>query len=127
MNIHLKPHAAHTQRIVHIALVVDPKLLRQNIDDLMVVGDRYRARRFHHPVNILLGDFIFFLDRHHTARVQAADVRPGNTGINVVDMAIGHDFRFFDDTVNRRNGRLNIDHRAPFQAARWLHAVTDHL
>ena len=40
-----------------------------------------------------------------------------DTGIDIIDFAVGHQLGFFKRTLYRLHGRLNIDYHAFFQAA----------
>ena len=57
--------------------------------------------------------------------VQAADVTAGNTDIDRVDLAAGHEFGFFDRTLDGLHGGFDIDHDAFFEAAGRAGADTD--
>ena len=51
----------------------------------------------------------------------------GDAGVDVADLAVGHQLRFFERALDRFDGRLDVDHDALFQAARLVLAESDHL
>ena len=97
--------------------------------NLLVGRDVDRLRGFDHARDIGRGDFLV-LDGDHAARIEAADMAAGDAGIDVADLAVGHQLGFFQRALDRFDSRLDIDDHALFQAlairaaqGRSLHAV----
>ena len=59
-DVHLdfEAHAAHAQRLAHVFLAVDDEFLRQDVQHLLVVGNRDRLRRLDHAIDVGLRDFL---------------------------------------------------------------------
>ena len=51
----------------------------------------------------------------------------GNARVNRMNVAPGHQLRFFDRTLNRVHGRFDVHDHAFFQTARWMRANADDL
>ena len=116
VDLDLEPNAAHAERIVNILLSIDDEFLRQDMEDLLVVGNCDRLRRFDNAVDVGLRYFLFF-DRHHSARIQAADMAAGDARVHLAYPAIGHQLGFLDHPLNRRHRRLDVDDDAFLEAA----------
>ena len=67
------------------------------------------------------------LDRHHAVRVEALDVAAGDAGIDLADLAVGHQFGFFQRALDGVDGGLDVHHHAFLQAARRVLADADDL
>ena len=99
MHLHLEPDAAHAQWLAHVLLPVDDEFLRQDVQHLLIVGNRDCLCRFHDAVDIGLGDFLF-LDRYHPAGIEASDVASRNPGKDFGNRAIGHQLRLFQHALD---------------------------
>ena len=126
VHFDFQAHAAHAERFAHVFLAVDHEFLRQDVQDLLVGRNVDRTRGFDHPVDIQLRHFLV-LDRHHAVRVEALDVAAGDAGVDLADLAVGHQLGFFQRTLNGVDGGFDIHHHAFFQAARWMAAHADDL
>jgi hypothetical protein len=73
VHLHLEPNTAHSERIVNVFLAVDDEFLRQNVQHLLIVGNRDGLRGLDDAIHVGLRDLLF-LDRNHAARVQTANV-----------------------------------------------------
>ena len=124
VHLHLEPDAAHAQGLAHVLLPVDDEFLRQDVQHLLIVGNRDCLGRFHDAVDVGLGDFLF-LDRYHPAGIEASDVASRNAGKHFGDRAIGHQLCLFQHALDRRHRGLDVDDDALFQAPRGLRSQAD--
>src|SRR5690606_38143065 len=77
------------------------------------------------PRDIRGGDFLV-LHGHHPAGIEAADMAAGDAGINVADLAVGHQLRFFKRSLDGIDGGLDVDDHALAHAARLVLAQAQH-
>ena len=75
------------------------------------------AGRFHDSINIILRDFAVFYGRQSVG-IQTFNVATSNANVNLFNLAIGHQFGFFDGVLNVLHGGVNIDYHAAFHAFR---------
>ena len=118
MDLDLKSNTAHADRLAHIFLVIDDKFLRHGMQQLLVSWNIYCLGRFNNPRHVGSTDF-FILDRHHAAGIETADMATSNTGVDIANLTVGHQFGLFQRALNRLDGRFNIDHHALFQPLRF--------
>ena len=121
MHFHFQPHTAHAERIVDVFLTVDDEFLRQDVQNLLIVGNRDGLRGFDDTIDVRLRD-LFFLDRHHAARIQTADVAAGDAGVDLADPTVRHQLGFLDHALDRRHRCFDIDDDAFLEPARRLRA-----
>ena len=126
MDVDFEPYTAHAERYAHIALAVDHEFLIQDMQHLLVGRDRDRLGGFDHALDVLLGD-LAILDRHHAARIDALDMAAGDTGIDVADLAVGHQFGLFQRALDRVDRRLDVDDHAFLESLRRMAAHADDL
>src|SRR5690606_1772435 len=60
------------------------------------------------------------------AGVETGDVAAGNTGIDFANLAVGHEFGFFERALDRIDGRFNIDDHAFAHSLRFMLAEAQH-
>ena len=116
MHLHFEAETAHADRFADAVLVVDGKLLRQDVQDFLIGRNRHRPRCFDDAVDVHRRHFLV-LDRHHAVRIEAADVAAGDTGVDVTNLAVGHQFDLLQHPRDRRHRILDVDHHAFFQSA----------
>ena len=124
MNLHLQPHAAHAQRLAHVLLAVDDEFLRQDVQDLLIIGDRDRLGGLDDAIDVRLRHLLL-LDRDHAAGVEAADVTSADGRVHLGDRAIRHQLSLLEDALDRRHRRFDVDHDAFLEPARRLRAQAD--
>ncbi len=56
MNPRLQPNARHPNRLPNPLLLIDNKLLRQDMDNFLVSRDCHRPCGIDHPIDIGMGD-----------------------------------------------------------------------
>src|SRR3972149_2716581 len=113
VHLDIQAHPAHTQRRLDSILTVYAEFLLEDVQDLLVAGQTYRAGCFDHSFDIGMHDFLF-LDLHHTARIDAADMAARDTGIDLVDLAIRHQLGLFQRALDRTHRCIYVDHHAFF-------------
>src|SRR6056297_99924 len=75
-NLYFQPYSVHSHRILDIRLVVHSKIVRQNLQDLVIYGDRQGLSRFYSPVHILGTDLAITLAySHHSFAFLAFNIR----------------------------------------------------
>src|SRR5271157_2015909 len=99
MNLRLKPHAAHAERLADALLVVDDELLGNDVNHLAVHRDRDGFGGVDHTLDVAFAD-LSVLDRHNAVRVEAANVSAGDPGIDRRDLAVRHELRLFDGALD---------------------------
>jgi hypothetical protein len=126
VHLHLEAHAAHAHRLAHVFLAVDHELLVEDVQDLLVRGDVHRLRGLDHAVDVELSD-LAILDRDHPMRVEALDVAAGDTGVDIADLAVGHQLRFLQRSLDGVHRGFDVHHHTLLQAARGCVSGADHL
>ena len=58
MNFRFQPDTGHSDRLANALLVIDDKLLRQDVQDFLIGRYRHRACRIDHSVDIAGTDFL---------------------------------------------------------------------
>ena len=86
---------------------------------------RDRARRIDHTIHVTAADFLV-ADCNDAVGVQAADMATGDSGVNRVDLAAGHELGLFDSTLYRLDGGLDVNDDAALQPARWMRTDADY-
>ena len=81
-----------------------------------VHGDIDCFGRIDNPADIFLGNFAIF-DGDDAIGVQSFDMATGDTCIDGLDFASGHQFSFFDSFANSTDSAFNIDDNAFAKAA----------
>ena len=126
VDFDFKPHAAHAHRFTHVFLAVDDEFLRQDMQDLLIHRDVDGACGLDHAINVKLRNLAIF-DGDHAVRVEAFDVRTGNTGDDVTNFHVRHQFSLFQRALNTGDRGFDVDHYAFFQSARRVLANAQHL
>ena len=111
MHPNLEPDPTHTEGLTHIFLAINHKLLREDMEHLLIGGNTHGRRSLYHPLDIALGDLLFF-DRHHAARVEAANMTTGNTCPDRLHLAVGHEFGLLERPLNRVDRGIDVHHHA---------------
>jgi len=126
-HVHLgfEAHAGHTNRIPNPFLAVDQEFLWQDVQNFLICRNGHGARGVYHPVDVTIAHFLV-PNCDDPVRVQAAYMAAGNTGINRVNVATRHQFRFLDGALNRVHGRLDIDDNAFLESARRVRTDANH-
>ena len=78
------------------------------MQNLLICRNRHGTGRLNDPLDIHRRDFLV-LDRNHAIRVEALDMATGNSGIDILDLAVGHQLHFLKHTRDRRHSIFNID------------------
>ncbi len=125
MYFHFQANAAHADGLAHVFLAVDDELLRHRMQQLLVGRDVDRLGRFDHARHIGGGDFLV-LDRDHATRIEAANMAARDAGVDIADLAVGHQLRLFQRALDRFDGRFDVDHHALLQAFRFVLTEPDH-
>ena len=126
MHFGFQLHAAHAQRVAHVVLAINNEFLRQNMQNLLICWQSNRARGFYHAVNIHLRDFSLF-NFDHAMRIKAFNMAARNASKHGINLAICHQFRFFNRALNGLHGGININHHAFFKAARHMLTKANYL
>src|SRR5439155_1848057 len=127
-DVHLRfqAHSAHSQRFADAVLLVDDVLLREDVEDLAVLRNVDGAGGIEDALEIALLHFLV-LHRHHSLRVEAADVTAGDARIDGADLGPGHQLRLLHRLVDGGDRRLDVDHHAFAQPAGGVRADPDHV
>ena len=125
-DVHLdfEPHAAHAERLAHSVLPVDDEFLGEDVQDLLVGRNWHGARGLDRALHVDRRHLLV-LDRYHPGGVEALDVAPGDARENALDLAVGHQFRFFERALDGVHGRLDVYDHALFQALGFVTASPD--
>src|SRR5690606_15989142 len=126
VHLGLHAHAAHADGLADALLAVDDEVLREDVQDLLVVGNGQRARRLDHPLDVAGADLVV-ADGDHAVGVEAVDVRTGDAGVHRQDLAAGHQLGLLDRALDRLHGGLDVGHHALLQAARRMVPDADDL
>src|SRR5690554_1385632 len=124
MHLGFQTHAGHAAGLAHTLLVIDHVFLRQDVQHLLVRRNGHGLGRIQYPVDIRLHHFTF-ADRDYAVGVHAADVVAGNPRVYGMDLAAGHQLGFFNGSLDRLHGGLDIHHHALLHAAGRMRADTD--
>ena len=116
MHLGLQTDAAHAERFADAVLLVDDEFLGQDMDDFAVHGDGDGLGGVDDAAHVLLGDFAV-LDGDHALGVEALDVAAGDTGIDRLDLAAGHQLGLFDGLADGGDRALDVDDDPFAQAA----------
>ncbi len=122
----LQPHPAHADRLADPLLVIDDEFLGQDVEDLLIGGNRHRPGRIDHPVHVRLGH-LPFLDGGDAVGVETADMATRDAGMDGVNFAARHELRLFHRPLDGLHGGLDIHHDALLDAPRWMGADADDL
>ena len=105
VDLRLKPHSGHPNRLTNAVLTVDDEFLRDNMENFSIRGDGERLRRVDDSRNVVSGDFFVFYG-DDTVAVQALDVGPGNAHVHGGGLAPGHELGFADRLGDALHGAL---------------------
>jgi len=95
------------------------------MQNLLICRNIYRLGSFDDPGHISGCHFLVF-DCDHSTGIEAADVIPGDTGIHIANLAVGHELSFFKRPLNRVHGGLDIDHHSFAHSAGFMLAQAKH-
>ena len=126
VHLGLEPHAGHADRVADAFLAVDDVFLRQHVQDLLIGGDGDRLGRIDHALDIAL-HHLLVLDGDDAVRIEAAHVAAGDAGVDRVNFAARHQFRFLHGALDGLHRGFDVDHHAFLQAARRVAADADDL
>ncbi len=126
VDLRFEPHARHADGLADAVLRVDDEFLRQDVQDLLVRGNRHGARRVDHALDVALRDFLV-ADRDDAVRIQAAHVAAGDAGEHGMNLATGHQLGFLDRALDRLHRRVDVDDDAALQPARRVRAHAHHV
>jgi len=90
------------------------------MEDLLIRRDRHRPGGIDDPVEVRLGH-LAVLDGGDPVGTQAADMAAGDTGMNGMDLAAGHQLRLFHGPLDGLDSRFNIDYDPAFEAPGGMH------
>jgi hypothetical protein len=99
VHLHFQADAAHADRLAHIFLAVDDEFLRHRVQQLLVGRDVDRFGRLDHARHVGRRHFLV-LDGHHAAGIEAADMAARDAGIDIADLAVGHQLGFFQRALD---------------------------
>ena len=122
----IETDAAHTDRLFDTGLVVDDVLLYHSMQDIVIRRDIDGFGGFNGAVDIGLRNFPV-LNFDNPLRIQAADMVACDTGCNVADFGVRHQFCFIDRLLNGLGCCVDIGYHACFQAARWCLPESDNM
>jgi len=125
VHLDLKSDAAHADWFAHIFLAIDNKFLRYGMQQLLIGRNIDRLGRFNNARDVRCADFLV-LDRHHAAGIEAANMAAGDPGIDIADLAIGHQLGLFQRALDRFHGGFDVHHHAFFQTLGFSLAQADH-
>ena len=90
MHLGLEPMAAHPKWLLHPSLIVDDKLLRDDVDHLAIRGKRDRLRRLDDPIDIGLCDLLVLAgDRDDPAAVDPLDMASSEATLTADEKELG--------------------------------------
>ena len=115
----------HANRLFDI-LAVDDEFLRFHQQQALVSRDIDGLCGFHHTGHISSSHFTVFYGHHATA-VDAADMAARDTGIDLGDLAVGHQFGFPQRLLDALHGGVDVDHHAALDAVAGRHAQAGQL
>jgi hypothetical protein len=111
VHLDLQARPEHADWILDPFLIVDREPPRQDVQDLSVHRDRHGFRRLDDSLDVGRGHFAV-LDRDHPSAVEPLDVRPGNSGIDRVDLHPRHQLGLLHRLLDRFDRALDVDHDA---------------
>ena len=120
----IESDAAHTDRFFDAGLVVDDVFLHHGMQDIVIRRDVDGFGGFDGAVDVGLRNFAVF-DFDNPLRIQAADMVTRDTGRNVADFGVRHQFGFIDCLLNGLGRRVNVGYHACFKAARRCLSESD--
>src|SRR5215469_2026504 len=123
MDTSLEPDARHSDWLAHTFLVIDGKLLGQDMEDLAIERNRDRAGRIDHALDIARAHFAA-TDRDDPVTVQPADVRSGHARNRRTNAGAGGLFSLVKRGANCFHGRLDVDHHSLAKSGAGRDAVT---
>ena len=119
MHLHLEPHPRHPERLAHAVLVIDEEGLRQDVDDLAVLGQVDRLRGLEGALDVGRTDLAVPAGhRHHAAAVDAADMAAGDARVDRRDLDARHLLGLGNGLPDRLDGPVDVDHDALAESAR---------
>src|SRR6185503_7105096 len=120
VDVDLEPGAGHPHRRADAVLLVDDKILRQHVEDLAAGRQRHRLGGVDRAAHVLAGDLAVLAGHgDDAAAVEPFDVRPRQRQVHRVDLDASHQLGFLDRFLDRVDRRLEVDHDAAPDAARF--------
>ena len=124
VNAHFQAGGHHAQRIVHASLRVEDELLREQVQDFAIGGQRDRTRLVHGLPDLLACDLAGASTEGDAAvSIEPAHVRSGHSDEGVLDGRARTIFGALDGVLDGRRGFLQIHDDALARAARLGDAV----
>jgi hypothetical protein len=128
VHLDLQAHARHADGLPDPVAVVHDEALRQDVDDLAVLGHVDRARGLDHALDVG-GAHLAVLpgDGDDAAAVHAPDVPARDARVDARDLDARHLLRLGDRRAHRLDGGVDVDDDAAAQPARGRGADADHV
>ena len=126
VHFYFQLQATHADRLGHAALPVDDEFLTQDVQDLLLGRNMHGAGNFQHALHVLLRDFLVVLDGDDAVGIEALDVAARNAGVDIVNLARGHHFRFLHGAGDGFDGAFDIHHYATFQPVHRRGSAANH-
>src|SRR5437867_6560872 len=118
VHLDLEAHARHADGLEDPVSVVDDEALRQDMDDLAVLGQIDRARRLDDALHVGLAHLVVLAgDRDGAAAVDAADVAARHPGVHARDLDARHLLGLGDGGLDRLDRRVDVDDDPPSEPA----------
>ena len=114
MYFGLKTHSRHTKRLFDSALVVDHKLLREDMENFLVRRNRDSLGSVDDPVDVC-SLYFTILDRDDSMRIHGSNMAPRDANIHRVNLTASHQLCFLNRSLNGVYSRFNIHHNALFE------------
>ena len=111
VHSHLQAYAAHADGIAYAVLVVDDVFARQDVEDLAVGVDRYRARPFEDALEVDAGHFATRDRRDSIGRLRA-NVATGHARVHGADLDARHRLRRVDGVPDRAHRPVDVRYDA---------------
>ena len=119
VHLGLETHTRHADRLADAFLMIDDEFLREDVQDLLVRGNRHGPRGIDHAVDVA-GRYLLVADRHDAVRVEAPHMTACDPGEHRVDLAARHQLGFLDRALDRLHGRIDVDDHALLETARRM-------
>src|ERR1700761_4643442 len=109
MEVYLKTVADHSNRIVNARLLVQNELLRQQMDNLAVGGQRNRAGAIHGSADVFASDLAQTRSQADAApAVHSANMRAADADDTTINGPLRHGFSRSRRFIDRLRGLLQI-------------------
>src|SRR5438034_4083903 len=126
VHLDLEAHARHPDGLADPVTVVDDEALRQDVDDLAVLGQVDGARRLDDAVHVVGAHLVMVAGyRHRAAAVDAANVAAGDPRVDPGDLDARHLLGLADRGLDGLDRRVDVDDDAAPDPARRRGADPD--